>query len=152
VITRACKQPALIHLLCLQHAIPNSDISDLFSIQDIYDTSRLTATTTKCDAQVQTPSYYINTDTPKPDYEWNQWAMRRKALQMADLCSKQTHSTQTVNSHFRRENDTQTYVPNPLADGTMPGIHTFSCAYLFLHSSLTFFKSGNSCLRLFRLL
>lgn len=121
VVTRAKKQPALIHLLCLQQYIPNSDISDLFSIQDIYDTSSLTTTTTKCDAQVQTPSYYINTDPPDADYEWNEWAMRRKALQMADLCNKKTHSTQTVNSHFRRQNETQTYAAQPLKDGTMPG-------------------------------
>lgn len=121
VIDRACKQPALIHLLCLQAYIPNSDISDLFSIQDIYDTSKLTSTSNKSDAQVQTPSYYINTDPADPNYEWNEWAMRRKALQMADLCNKRTHSTQTVDSHFRRQNETQTYAPMLHQDGSMPG-------------------------------
>jgi hypothetical protein len=121
VVTRARRQPALIHLLCLQQYIPNSDISDLFSIQDIYDTSQLTANATKSDAAIQTPSYYINTDAPDLNYEWNEWAMRRKALQMADLCNRKTHSTQTVQSHFRRENETQTYKPQPDKDGAMPG-------------------------------
>lgn len=31
--------------------------------------------------------------------------------QQANLRTKQTHSTQTGNSHFRRENVTQTYAP-----------------------------------------
>ena len=48
--------------------------------------------------------------------------MRRKALQMADLCNRRTHSTQTDLSHFRRENETQTTLPtyacNPLCART----------------------------------
>lgn len=121
VLVRARRSPALIHLLCLQSYIPNSDISDLFSIQDIYDTTSLSTSSSKCDAQVQTPSFYINTDPVDPNYEWNEWSMRRKALQMADLCNKRTHSTQTNLSHAKRDNDTQTYIKAVNPDGTMPG-------------------------------
>lgn len=122
VITRSKKAPALIHLLCLQQYVPNSDIAELFSIQDIFDNSTLTnSSSTKCDAGVQTPSTYINTDVADKNYEWNEWAMRRKALQMADLCNKRTHGTQTNKSHFRRENVTQTFVKLPDKDGVMPG-------------------------------
>lgn len=125
VVIRARQTPALIHLLCLQQYVPNSDISELFSIADIFDNSSLTTkSTSKCDAGIQTPSTYINTDAPDPNYEWNEWAMRRKALQMADLCNKRTHSTQTVKSHFRRSNDAQTYVKLPDKDGVMPGKST----------------------------
>jgi hypothetical protein len=122
VVIRSRKTPALIHLLCLQPYIPNSDISELFSIQDIFDNNTLpTSTASKADASAQTPSTYINTDTADPNYEWNEWAMRRKALQMADLCNKRTHSTQTIKSHFRRENDSQTTKKLPDIHGVMPG-------------------------------
>lgn len=123
VIKRACKCPDLIHLLCLQPYIPNSDISDLFSNQDALDTATLGASS-KVDSSAQTPAQYINTDAPDPNYEWNEWAMRRKALQMADLCNRKTHSTQTDLSHFRRENETQTTLPTPAKDGSMPGVGT----------------------------
>ncbi|GIY88278.1 cilia- and flagella-associated protein 206 [Caerostris darwini] len=44
-------------------------------------------------------------------YNWNQWDLRKKALQYVDLSSKKTHSTQTNLSHFRRENYSQVYLP-----------------------------------------
>ena len=67
VIKRACKCPDLIHLLCLQPYIPNSDISDLFSNQDALDTATLGASS-KVDSSAQTPAQYINTDAPDPNY------------------------------------------------------------------------------------
>jgi hypothetical protein len=42
-------------------------------------------------------------------YEWNEWALRRRALMLTNLRTKQTHSTQTKDSHFRRDNATQHY-------------------------------------------
>jgi len=122
VVIRARKSPAMIHLLCLQQYVPNSDISELFSIQDIFENSSLSASnSSKADASAQTPATYINTDPVDRNYEWNEWAMRRKALQMADLCNKRTHSTQTDKSHFRRDNDAQTYKKLPNKEGVMPG-------------------------------
>ncbi|EKX43950.1 hypothetical protein GUITHDRAFT_110056 [Guillardia theta CCMP2712] len=44
-------------------------------------------------------------------YDWNEWSLRRKALQLANLHTKKTCSTQTNMSHFRRENETQVYLP-----------------------------------------
>jgi hypothetical protein len=123
VIKRACKAPDLIHLLCLQSYIPNSDISELFTSQDIHDIAAI-GPTSKTDSESQTPSYYINTDTPDPNYEWNEWSLRRKALQMADLCNRRTHGTQTNLSRTRRDNDTQTSQPQPNKDGSMPGVGT----------------------------
>jgi hypothetical protein len=81
-------------------------------MDDIYSTQKLlSGSALKCDSEVQTPAEYINTDLPPADYEWNEWTMRRKALQMADLTNKRTHSTQTEKSHFRRTSETQTYKP-----------------------------------------
>ncbi len=40
-------------------------------------------------------------------YEWNVWALRRRALALANLRGKLTHGTQTALTHFKRDNDTQ---------------------------------------------
>ena len=42
-----------------------------------------------------------------PDYEWNEWEMRRKAIKLANLRTRITHSVQTDGSNFRRNNATQ---------------------------------------------
>lgn len=47
----------------------------------------------------------------EPTYRWNQWDLRRLALKYVDMLGKQTHSTQTDLSHFRRENFSQVYLP-----------------------------------------
>ncbi|KAJ3168655.1 hypothetical protein HDU88_001548 [Geranomyces variabilis] len=54
-----------------------------------------------------------------PKYEWNEWELRRRALMLVNLRKKQTHSTQTSGSHFRRENETQHYPPKPNHSQTM---------------------------------
>lgn len=54
---------------------------------------------------------HILPPTQDKDYEWNEWEMRRKALKLANLRKCVTHSTQTVLSNFRRENETQVYLP-----------------------------------------
>ena len=42
-----------------------------------------------------------------PDYEWNEWEMRRKAIKLANLRTRITHGVQTDGSNFRRNNATQ---------------------------------------------
>ncbi|KAK6295086.1 hypothetical protein J4Q44_G00343120 [Coregonus suidteri] len=48
-------------------------------------------------------------------YEWNEWELRRKAIKLANLRGKVTHSMQTNLSHMRRDNVTQTYLPKDVA-------------------------------------
>ena len=43
--------------------------------------------------------------------QWNEWALRRRVLQLANLRQMRTHSTQTNLSHFRREQETQNWLP-----------------------------------------
>lgn len=45
------------------------------------------------------------------NYKWNEWDLRRDALMLVNLKKKLTHSTQTVQSHFRRDSQTQHYQP-----------------------------------------
>lgn len=60
------------------------------------------------DSDTQTPVHFMRSNIV-PDYEWNEWALRRKALQLVKLKNKRTDATQTINSHFRREAETQAY-------------------------------------------
>ena len=50
---------------------------------------------------------------------WNEWEMRRRAVQMADLRHARTHTTQTDSSHFRRNNSSQYTLPGQQADGSV---------------------------------
>ena len=65
----------------------------------------------------------------EPKYDWNEWSLRRKAIQLANLHTKRTHSTQTNQSHFRRESETQVYLPKSGVTqtatdrGTRPVVH-----------------------------
>ena len=43
-------------------------------------------------------------------YEWNVWALRRRALALANLRQKRTHSTQTGLTHFKRDAESQVCV------------------------------------------
>ncbi|KAG8011027.1 hypothetical protein GBF38_005670 [Nibea albiflora] len=69
---------------------------------------------TKCESGTQTDIHPLETNIVK-SYEWNEWELRRKAIHLADLLTKQTHSTQTDLSHMRRENVTQTWLPRDAA-------------------------------------
>lgn len=126
VLQQAKRQPALIHLLCLQPYIPHSDISELFSMQSMLEESQLassagsSSSATKSNAGCQTPQH-INTTLPDPNYHWNEWDLRRSAIQMADLTKKKTVSAQTNLSHFRRDNATQYTLAAQRDDGTMDG-------------------------------
>lgn len=62
----------------------------------------------KAEATTQTGQIPAFKDT---HYVWDEWELRRLALQLASLRTKRTKSTQTILSHFRRDNDSQVYLP-----------------------------------------
>ena len=66
----------------------------------------VTTTVEKSEIATQTGQIDSYKDT---HYVWNEWELRRLALQLAALRNKRTHSTQTNLSHFRRDNETQAY-------------------------------------------
>ncbi|KAM9338822.1 cilia- and flagella-associated protein 206 [Symphorus nematophorus] len=72
---------------------------------------------TKCESGTQTDLHPVETNIVK-SYEWNEWELRRKAIKLADLRTKVTHSVQTDLSHMRRENVTQTWLPKNAASQT----------------------------------
>ncbi|EDV22731.1 uncharacterized protein TRIADDRAFT_50604 [Trichoplax adhaerens] len=68
------------------------------------------APVTKADMGTQTDTHILESNIVK-SYEWNEWELRRKALKLANLRTKVTHSAQTNLSHFRRDNISQVYLP-----------------------------------------
>ncbi|KAM6186570.1 cilia- and flagella-associated protein 206 [Rhynchocyon petersi] len=103
---KAKKNAELIQLLELHQQfetlIPYSQVKDAdkHSIKPI----------TKCESSTQTDTHILP-PTIVRSYEWNEWELRRKAIQLANLRKRVTHSMQTDLSHMRRENVSQVYLP-----------------------------------------
>uniref|UniRef100_A0A8C5QV04 Cilia- and flagella-associated protein 206 n=1 Tax=Leptobrachium leishanense TaxID=445787 RepID=A0A8C5QV04_9ANUR len=72
---------------------------------------------TKCNSSTQTDTHILESNIVK-SYEWNEWELRRKAIKLANLRQKVTHSMQTQSSHMRRENCSQVYLPKKVATQT----------------------------------
>uniref|UniRef100_A0A3P8RM27 Cilia- and flagella-associated protein 206 n=1 Tax=Amphiprion percula TaxID=161767 RepID=A0A3P8RM27_AMPPE len=107
VAEKAKCSPELIQLLKLHQF---SCVSPYSEVRE----SLLVKPFTKCESGTQTDLHPMETNIVK-SYEWNEWELRRKALQLVDLRTKVTHSMQTDLSHLRRENATQTWLPKDTA-------------------------------------
>ena len=75
------------------------------------------------DAGVSTPVHFVESFID-PRYEWSEWALRRRALRIANLRQCATHGAQTDGSNFRRDNDTQTYLPREAETQTLSSVAT----------------------------
>ena len=62
------------------------------------------------DKELTTPTHFVEKHI-EPNYYWNEWDLRKKALQMANIRKKITVSAQTVLSNFRRDNESQVWLP-----------------------------------------
>lgn len=65
---------------------------------------------TKCDSGTQTDTHFMESNIVK-SYEWNEWELRRKAIKLANLRTRITHSVQTNLSNMRRDNAIQVWPP-----------------------------------------
>jgi len=72
------------------------------------------------DKGLETPTHFIEKHI-EPNYYWNEWDLRKKALQMANIRKKITVSIQTELSNFRIDNETQVWLPKE--DSTNTGIN-----------------------------
>ncbi|XP_062406850.1 cilia- and flagella-associated protein 206 [Sardina pilchardus] len=119
IIEIAKKCPELIQLLELhQQFACVTPYSQMQSGQRL-----LVKPISKCDSSTQTDTHLVETNLVK-SYEWNEWELRRKAIQLANLRSKVTHSVQTNLSHMRRDNVTQTYQPKDVGCQTKKDAET----------------------------
>ncbi|GAA6218532.1 cilia- and flagella-associated protein 206 [Lates japonicus] len=110
VAEKAKLSPELIQFLRLHQQF--SCVSPYSEMQPAE--SLLVKPNTKCDSITQTDIHPMETNIVR-SYEWNEWELRRKAIKLADLLTKVTHSVQTDLSHMRRENITQTWPPKDAA-------------------------------------
>jgi len=129
----AMKSPELIHLLRLQKEFPNTAIAKLMGGEAgqktrVVDEGGIPlgfdAPKEKKDQSTETPTHFVEKNID-PSYEWNSWGLRRRALQTANLRKCKTTSQQTDNSHMRRENDSQVYLPK--TSSTMTKTSTGTC-------------------------
>jgi len=99
VITEA---PLLVNLIECVDLLPLANIRDVLagSLEGFQ----------MCEFGTQTPTHFIEKHIDI-NYCWNEWVLRRRALAKANLRQKKTHSTQSILSHFRRENETQVWLP-----------------------------------------
>jgi hypothetical protein len=103
------KRSELINLLDLTSHFPSVVMRRL--LVGLYDeTAPPPEIPAFADAQTETVLHIVEKNIDY-NYDWNEWALRRKAIQLTNLRYKKTHSAQTDLSHFRRENETQTYLP-----------------------------------------
>ena len=116
------RTPLLVPLLGQQAGFPLLDLAALFQI--------MSAAPVKSSFGTQTPTHFVEKHI-EANYEWNQWALRRRAIHMANLRSKATHSAQTLLSHFRRDGAVQVCVGllQPWVDSLMPSWEQQSFGY-----------------------
>lgn len=112
-LERAVVSPELIHLLRLQDSFPDTCITRMLqggtSAHDKVRPSLALTLPEKRDASTDTPMHFVEKCIDS-GYHWNEWVLRRRALQVANLRNCATKSQQTDASHFRRANDTQVYL------------------------------------------
>jgi hypothetical protein len=101
---KASHAPELLVLLSLQQFMPQS-----IMLQSGDNGGGKTMPAIKMDGGCQTELHAVESHKDYK-YEFSEWKLRARALKIADLRNKVTHSTQTVNSHFRRDNESQVYL------------------------------------------
>uniref|UniRef100_A0A8C4RQ69 Cilia- and flagella-associated protein 206 n=1 Tax=Erpetoichthys calabaricus TaxID=27687 RepID=A0A8C4RQ69_ERPCA len=115
-VTEIAKQHAeLIQLLELQHQF--ASVTPYTEVRVKEGDKVIVKPITKCDSSTQTDTHLLPSNIVK-SYEWNEWELRRKAIKLANLRNKVTHSMQTNLSHLRRDNTSQVYLPKHMATQT----------------------------------
>jgi len=69
------------------------------------------------DKGMETPTHFVEKYI-EPNYCWNEWDLRKKALQMANIRKKVTVSIQTELSNFRIDNEVQIWLPKEISTNT----------------------------------
>jgi hypothetical protein len=102
------KHPYLINLLNMTEEYPMANLSVLFRDKDLY-TFKYKSSCIQVDKTIQTDVHLHEEGFIDKDYVWNEWDLKKKAIQLADIMRKKTVSCQTILSHYRRENESQLY-------------------------------------------
>ena len=127
VLEQAKRAPELIHMLRLQEHFPAASIQEIMrqGAQAAGRRSLLGPARSFQDSCEQTPLHFVEKNID-PSYEYSEWGLRRRALELANIRKKATHGTQTQQSAMRREAETQVYLPKD--SQTMTGVSTGTAA------------------------
>ena len=101
VMNNVKASPPLVGVLGLRKELPACDADEALAIVE---------TPIAREFGTQTPTHFCEKRIDV-EYEWNEWALRRKALRLANLRQCVTKSSQSVVSQFRRTSETQVYLP-----------------------------------------
>ncbi|CAD8087724.1 unnamed protein product [Paramecium primaurelia] len=98
-----CRQkPHLIRLFRVEENFKNLNLKLTF------ESGSLLSNKLMVDKDVQTPVHFIEKNLD-PNYCWNEWELRRKAIQMANIRKRQTKASQTILSNFKVDSEAQVY-------------------------------------------
>jgi len=117
VVDRCRMKPEFIHLLKMQDHFPDASLATLLQGKDGMHPLFSISAPLMVDKGMDTPTHFIEKHI-EPNYHWNEWDLRKKALQMANIRKKQTVSIQSELSNFRIDNETQVYLPKENSTNT----------------------------------
>ena len=117
VLDQCRKFPELIHLLRLDDIFKHVSLLSLLQSKD--GGGPALSTKLMVDKSADTPIHFIERSIDN-NYCWNEWELRKKAIQMANIRNKQTKACQTIGSNYKVDSDTQVWIPKE--QGTNTGI------------------------------
>lgn len=117
VVEKCRRMPELIHLLKMQDHFPDASLAALLQGRDGMHPLFSISAPLMVDKGTACDTHFVEKHI-EPNYYWNEWDLRKKALQMANIRRKVTCSTQTELSNFRIDNETQVYLPKENATNT----------------------------------
>lgn len=102
VLEKCRKNPELIHLLRMDDHFKHLQMNEINQKQGKISTKLL------MDKGTDTPVHFIEKNFDS-NYCWNEWELRKKAIQMANIRKRKTKATQTIFSNFKVDSNTQTW-------------------------------------------
>lgn len=117
MIEKCRLMPELIHLLKMQDHFPDASLAALLQGRDGMHPLFSISAPLMVDKGCQLPTHFVEKNI-EPNYHWNEWDLRKKALQMANIRRKLTVTTQTELSNFRIDNETQVWLQKENATNT----------------------------------
>jgi len=91
IVEKCRNMPELIHLLKMQDHFPDASLAALLQGRDGMHPLFSISAPLMVDKGMETPCHFIEKNI-EPNYHWNEWELRKKALQMANIRKKVTVS------------------------------------------------------------
>jgi len=114
VLDTCSNNPELINLLKTGESFPDINMGRFIGS----DGQQTISNRLMVDKASETPTHFI-TKNLDPDYYWNEWELRKKAIQMANIRKRQTKCCQTFLSNFKIDNEAQTYLGKEASTNTV---------------------------------